>query len=749
MSKLKCVVFPSLLMAVGCANESTPGAGGSPSVLQQGQEFVSISRTVSSDVSKTVAALQPKALPDANAPQSFYLAINKSELNQKYFLSAYGKQAYPFTSYGAPAGAATSLGTRVVTFRVQNGKLFVFDVQDGRATSDTFDPTLIIEAYPIVEGYAPFDNLPGSDDYVLFDPAAGLNRFGVVSDRYASGVAPKHFQVDLSYMQNFRRIHDGTTFEQVFTGTLDDTAPGNPDALGGLHTVSGTLGIALRHYSEGEGFTPSPMSSFSKPYFVNGKYFTDPLLVKNGGSSMNWAIKWNIRPGMKPITWVISDEFVKAQRLYPKYDILGAIKAGIENWNEVFGFRVLEARMATPEDSYADDDKNFFIYDADPGFNTAFANMRVNPNSGEIRGASIYLSQIFIKLAIDTFDPQPGASAVAAPEARPASPEITWGGLRSARLCNLWGGSMAEAMENVRTMEAHAGSGGTPAEKVSRVLAEISLHEMGHALGLMHNFKGSLVPLPQQNSVMDYLLRPDAVDGNRDHPGPYDHDALKLLYGMSTQDPPQPFCMDDDVWSDPACGLFDRTEDPLEKHWGATYRELLESHLKGQLPLSGVRDGFINATAAFLRAGSPLDQERAWKLLDGPLAIGVDHTADEAAYPGYTARMSTFQNVLLNRLFNDPVSMRGNITNNPVLTGETLTKFVTTLKSVIVNSDGYRGWKTRRSAVDVLKTIQVQPAHEALSQARATLAGANPAAGSLEADLIARIDAATHPYYIK
>ena len=57
------------------------------------------------------------------------------------------KQFFPGATDG---GAGYPLGTKVVTFRVQNGKLFVFDASDNNKTSDQFDPTLIIEAYPIV-----------------------------------------------------------------------------------------------------------------------------------------------------------------------------------------------------------------------------------------------------------------------------------------------------------------------------------------------------------------------------------------------------------------------------------------------------------------------------------------------------------------------------------------------------------------------------------------------------------------------
>src|SRR3954453_6178992 len=131
--------------------------GGQAPTLSGDEQFVSVS-TQSSAASTT-----------PSADESFYLAINKSELGKKYFLSAYLTQYFPgAVSYGA----ARSMGTRVVTFKVQNGKLFVFDAADGKKDSNTFDPSLIVDAYPVVTGVLTGTN---ADKYVVFDPSQGMN----------------------------------------------------------------------------------------------------------------------------------------------------------------------------------------------------------------------------------------------------------------------------------------------------------------------------------------------------------------------------------------------------------------------------------------------------------------------------------------------------------------------------------------------------------------------------------------------
>lgn len=95
-------------------------------------------------------------------------------------------------------------------------------------------------------------------------------------------------------------------------------------------------------------------------------YFrSDVKLV--AGAPTQTAAKWTIARGMQPIVWLISNDVLAVANHpdYAQYDVVGAIKAGIENWNAAFGFPVLEARLASAGDSPGDDDKNFLMVDSD------------------------------------------------------------------------------------------------------------------------------------------------------------------------------------------------------------------------------------------------------------------------------------------------------------------------------------------------------------------------------------------------
>lgn len=163
-----------------------------------------------------------------NASDSFYLAIRRSELGQRWFLSTSVKTLFPADVAG---GAHTLIGMRVVTLKVQNGKLYVFDADDRKARSDLFAPELLVEAWPIVKDHPLFNLLPNASEYVLFDPAAGLNRFGVMDERevIVSG-AGRRFEVELSFAQRARVLGDGVAYDQVVMGFANALgAPQTPD----------------------------------------------------------------------------------------------------------------------------------------------------------------------------------------------------------------------------------------------------------------------------------------------------------------------------------------------------------------------------------------------------------------------------------------------------------------------------------------------------------------------------------------
>jgi hypothetical protein len=695
-------------------------------------------------VEQVQAELRAAPPPVGQAPGrtgEFYLAISKAELGAKWFMSGYLGQYHPG---GVAAGAAASLGTRVVSFRIQNGKVFVFDVDDRKKVSGTFDPQVVVDAYPIVTDYEPFNRLPNANQYVLVDPSAGLNDFDVISDFYARGEGAARFKVELSFLQRFRRIADGATFEEVFTGYSDapDPArqePGDPPPLDtNAFRASGTLGIALRRYQEGQGFLQMPVVQSATGFDLF--FRSDPRQVPNQGFSDQSSIKWNVRPGMSPIKWVISDQVLGVQQRYPQYDIIGALRAGIENWNEVFGFKVFEATVASTDQSFADDDVNYFIYDEDPSNGFAFADWRSNPNTGEVRGASVYYNSIWLTDADTLFEDD--VVAKLPHRVRRPAPTVRWKPMIARHLCTLEAPSF-----RADYVRKGAPAGLTKKQKVEQFLTHIALHEIGHILGLRHNFKGSLVP--PGSSCMDYLDDPGSIALS--HPGSYDHAAVKYLYGLSASLPEDPFCTDEELELDTNCNTFDTTPDPMEGHYAPRYAAAFDAARAGT-PLSpGAENSRINGILQFVRSGDT-SAIKAAAFARAIAPVKVDPLRTPAPDAATAALIDGWERRVLSRLVLDPAEVRGYFVDDPDVGDPALgPALIAEVKAVLLNGDGIRSYKSRRATVDILKKVQSAAAYRALREAKTALEASLPTAPAGEVldleDLIARIDRAITPYY--
>jgi Met-zincin len=722
--------------------------------LLTGESFVEIPKPGDSDTGLVRQAASSGPVLNPSKGNDFYLAIKKTELDKRWFLSAFLKQFFPDN---VNQGAARALGTRVVSFKVQNGKLFVFDSSDQYHQSEVFDDKVLVEAYPIIAGYAPFEALANSDKYILFDPAAGLNKFSITGNTFADPFLSRQaagvdFSVGVSFMQNFRRTTDGVVFEQVFTGQgiMDDGV--NPAFT---YRASGTLGVGLRRYAEGEGFVATP-------YADDEYYFRSDLRAATGtGYYKSNPIKWNIKKGMKPITFYISKGVRNAQDALPDVDVVAALKKGVEGWNEVFGFEALRAEVA-PDDGPdpGDADANFLIVDfpgVDAGY--AFANWRTNPNTGEILNSTVYLDSVWFELA-DNFKEAPTTpptdpNGVARPERKPSVLALEWAGMRreeSTPACVLFAPKYNPVYSRHLPGATKADAPATGPKAYERFLTHVVLHEMGHVLGLRHNFKGSLVP--PSSSVMDYLTDDDSIA--RDTPGAYDIAAVKYLYNLTDEYPnAMPFCNDSLVTGDPECQPFDWAADPMHELWGryyAYYVDLFVFQLgfpPDFLDYYGLTDGLL----AYSRAGS---EEQATEALSIALDRGkapVDPAA-ASADPRYGPSADALAIYVLKRLWLDAQDFRGYISNDPFYPG-VYELSLAQLRQLVKNADNVRSFESRRTAVDILKKFQTLEAYQGLVEAKGALqaqvaAGVFAGGELLKAnDLLARIEQAITPYFVQ
>jgi hypothetical protein len=318
-----------------------------------------------------------------------------------------------------------------------------------------------------------------------------------------------------------------------------------------------------------------------------------------------------------------------------------AIHQGILMWNRAFekiGFHnAIEARQMPDDADWNPADVRYntirWTDSVDGGF--ALGPSRVNPFTGEILDADVLVDANFVRSAYDTY-----RVLVNSPE---SSESLTllqrqWSRMtQNPALCNA--GFTLTSLRNPNYRRALAATRQTQSPQildrcysleateqlsvgatalslldnvlpsssdmenyVTQFLQQVVAHEVGHALGLRHNFRGSTLLSPEalqtaslqtdralSGSVMDYLpvnLAPPGLEqGNYYAPviGPYDEWAIEYGYkplenlslreqrqaldeiAQRAPDPELAYATDEDFWADldPSVNVFDLSSDPL------------------------------------------------------------------------------------------------------------------------------------------------------------------------------------------
>ncbi len=702
------------------------------------------------------AALPQALVSDRGAlanDETFLLAIKKSSLSKKWFMSAFLSQIYPANANNIPF---QSLSTRVVSFKEQNGKLFVFDVDNSKKFSEQLNPEVLVDAYPIVNSKV-FGGFPGASEYVLIDPSAGLNKFTAYSDAYS--FAPAVFTVALNYSKRFNRYADGISFDQVFTGYSDIAdLTGQFSAPENQFQASGTLTISLREYKESKGFKPTPLAGNSQgPFYFQSK----PLNIPDTAQQTATAVKWNIFPGMKPYKWAISQNVLEIAQNDAfkalKVDVVGAMKKGIEQWNEAYGFKVFEAEVASDSDTIGNEDKSYVLIDDNDSAGFAFANWRDNPNTGEIRAASVYFSSVWFAAALQAGDALATPPTGAAPTNLPSKAQllamtddeiravvankaealkeghigIQWNGLARQDACSFRAQDVVKAIKLNQMIRAVRGETAAVAKSdkkdlVEKFLTHVLTHEIGHTLGLRHNFKGSLKG-NVSSSVMDYLTDQDSIDSSK--PGSYDIAAVNYLNGFSKTPPTDAFCTDNFVARSAECNTFDTGTDPWNQVVKPNYLAIAGvtvnadgTYSPAEIDIFGFLFGLDNETHAFARgAATSAIRADAFKTLMIP--AGKIDPKLLAADPFYALWFDLLAGYAIGVSYvSTPEQVTGaGIRINSPIGASTYPTTIANCANIIANADKIRRLGSRVTCIAALDKIHTPEALVALTTARADL----------------------------
>lgn len=252
----------------------------------------------------------------------------------------------------------------------------------------------------------------------------------------------------------------------------------------------------------------------------------------------------------KPIVYYIDHSVPKEYRKH--------VKEGVEAWNHAFeaaGFKNAIVAKDAPEDStWSAEDARYstIIWTAAHSMGYAIGPSQTDPRTGEILNADILISSTFVSGWSQEYQQLIGDEGLLTRELKAQEAMQQMPAHMLDRMCLYEMGKTHQlglmqlalisqgVMSNVEPM---------PADFLGNAIKDLIMHEVGHTLGLRHNFKGSsAIPYDKLNdtsytqehgltlSVMDYASTNIAVDPKDQGDfvnmtvGTYDKWAIKYAY---------------------------------------------------------------------------------------------------------------------------------------------------------------------------------------------------------------------------
>ncbi|MCA9120664.1 MAG: zinc-dependent metalloprotease [Planctomycetaceae bacterium] len=238
------------------------------------------------------------------------------------------------------------------------------------------------------------------------------------------------------------------------------------------------------------------------------------------------------------------------------------VREGIAEWNKAFEkagwLNAIEVRQQPDDADWDPEDINYNTFrwiTADAGF--AMGPSRVNPYTGQILDADIIFDADFLKFwkeEFETLSPDDVAAMTGGALNAPADTSSrALGVARKHPECRLSNGMASQMAFGTTAILAHAADPKVAAEMKEKLIMqgmkEVTMHEVGHTLGLRHNFKASkMLSLKDANdtkktrdvgmvgSVMDYnpsnIVSKEWEQGDyyTTTLGPYDYWAIEYGY---------------------------------------------------------------------------------------------------------------------------------------------------------------------------------------------------------------------------